>query len=329
MVRVMVPQKLSSDGALKVLGYGECPTLGILKGRFVNLGDASESLTKACDEAAKQAGVSFKRLRVTLDDPFLDAVQVEGSISLENGVESFSVKHVQEARRRALYSVKPTDKHLIFQGLAGFRIDKKKYDADPVGVVGKELTIILQLLFSESRQVQNLTNLFERGGYQAQGFFPSALSAVHGTLTQDCMQEQNVLVLARPHVCHFVQFGHQSIRHYSSVLIEGQYGDLEIQTISSHLKDCIGDSHPTVFFTGEGSEEDTLAARLGEIMDCPIHCASCRTLNKKFQPGRYAVLIGMLYLQNQDFSFDRLQQSFQSLVSETRLRAQSLLHDYF
>src|SRR3989344_2132462 len=159
--RVLLP-RVTPQGEIRVLGYGEAPVEGFRGGRFTNLSDAAECVWSAVSAARKQSGVKFRDLVMSLEDPFLESVRATGSAHLEKGGEGFTQKHGEEAYARALQSVSPSEKHLVYEGVSQFLIDGEEYTSYPAGILGRELTVVLGVFFSGSRKDQNMRSVAHR-----------------------------------------------------------------------------------------------------------------------------------------------------------------------
>lgn len=319
----------SDDAGIEPLGYGEAPTEGYRDGRFLNFSDAAESVRAAVRSAARQSGFWPKRLCLNLDDPFLESTKVHGSSFLEKGQEAFQEKHVQEAYARALQSVRPSDKHLVYEGIAGYLVDGEDYRAHPAGIFGKELTIVLHLLFSESAQVQNLRSVVERAGFSSEREFPTALASLYGCLSEDEWRSPNILITASPRVCHVSSGTNGALQNCRSLLINSGYTSDLLEQIGDTAHQLQKNKKMEVFLTGEASEREDFQALVEDRIKKPVHIAGARILDPDFQAPRYSALIGMARLAGAPPLTRSFSRREMKMISGIKMRANSFVQEYF
>lgn len=324
-VRVLIGRP-GKDERLETLGFSEVPGDGVGGGRFRNLSDAAECIAGAAAEAAAQSGIHPDRLVLNLDDPFLEEARVRGSSFLEKGQEGFRSRHVQEALRRALQSVNPSEKHLVYKGLAQILIDGIEYSADPVGIFGKELVAVLHLLLSESREAQNLRSVVERAGMGLEGIFPSAFAALHGLLGPGEMKGARTLVLANPKVCHAARAVNGALVAHRSFLLPAGYGDAEIAAIMEWAG-RVQAGEAELLVAGEESSNEALLSKISSATGAPVRRLAAR-LDGPLAESRYAVIAGLAWL-GRSIRPPASRGMDGRLLQKIRMRARSFAQEYF
>jgi len=314
---------------VEVLGLGECSTEGLKEGCYEHLADAAESLWIAAKTAQRQSGWTGERLIVSLDDPFLDSVQVRGSSHLDGNAEEFQLKHAQEARKQALQKLDPQDKHLVYEKEAGYLIDGRDYIQDPIGICGKELTVVLQILFSASAQAQNLRRIAERAGLTVRALFPSGLAALHGILPRDEMQSRGWLLLAGEKVCHALIFEHGAIQEYQSFVVSDGSPESGWSRITDLIQKADVHDEARFFITGEASEDETWRERLLQSVGRRFQFLSPRLEHPQLASPAYAVLAGLYLLAPTRKKKTPEIKTLTLLWHGARARAQSFVQEYF
>ena len=295
-VRVLALAPSPRQKAPAVAGYGEAPAAGYRDGRFINLSDAAECVYAAAQAASRAAGYRIRSVFVNLDDPFLEGVESEGMTGLEKGTEGFAERHVAEAVSRARQSVRPSDKHLVYQGVSSYFIDGGDSLSDPIGVFGRELRVVVYLLYSDSEHAQNMKSLMMRAGLDLAAMHPSGIAAWKGVVPTAERQAGCTVVTAGPKVCHVVRAPAGAAQSYRSLLIVESYSARETDELARIIgRGETGDK--TIFLTGEMSETDDLALALGQRLGRPILCAGAPFADPARQSGRYAVLAGLAQLK--------------------------------
>jgi len=314
---------------VKLLGLGECPTQGLEGGRFKRMVDVTESLWSAAKKATQESGLALRKLTVNLDDPFLESVKVQGSAYMDGSAEEFELKHIQEARKQALQTLHPQDKHLVYQKEAGCLIDQRDYLHDPLGICGKELTVVLQLLFSESCQAQNLRLVVERAGFKLNTMFPSALAALYGAVAPEEMQRRGVVILTGQKACHLLTFEHAAIQDYRSFLVPSGYRELERSKIVDLVKQANILPEPRVFLTGEASNDESWTQDLQNRLEGALQIVSTRIQHPQLESPEYAVLAGLYFLRQAQTKKPSHIKPLKTLWKGTQQRVRSFAEEYF
>lgn len=329
-VRVLLArEKRLGAGASEpvITGFGEAPSEGFREGRFWNLSDAAECVARAARIAEIQAGERISRLAVNLDDPFLESVRVRGSSSLEKGLDGFQDRHIEEAVKRALQSVKPSEKHLVYRGIAAFLIDDEDCSASPLGIYGKELTAVMHLLFSNSSEVQNVRSVVTRAGFEPGGVFTSLHCALAGTAAEDDSQEKTGLVLSSGKACHVGTSVGGALLTHDSVLIAGGYDESELDAAAKIIRDRIGDAR--FWVVGDDAGRERLIAGLEQRLGAAPQTSAARISDARYGKASFAVLAGLLRLTRHHRRPRMVRQVDLEVVRRAAQRAKSFVQEYF
>jgi len=312
-----------------VVGLAEGATGGVWDGRFTKLAEAAESLWEVSSEAGRQSGLGLQNLFLSLEDPFLESVKVRGTAYLDGFTEAFGSRHIREARNRAFQALKPLDKHPVYENVAGYLIDGRDYLHNPMGICGKELTVVLHLLFSESSQAQNLRSVAERAGFEPAGIFPAALAAACGVLDEKQMARRQAVVLAGERVCHLSSVEHQAIQEHRAVMVNRGYGADERELILSELRQITEVKPEAVWITGECAAGEGGAAEWLSADGIPARLAGPRIKHEKLISPSYAVVTGLYALARSHPRHPERFKSARLLWADTHSRVRSFLEEYF
>lgn len=327
-VLALVPWRARRAASPALAGFGEAPVSGYREGRFINLSDAAECVYAAAQSASRQAGYRIKRLVVNLDDPFLEGAESEGMTGLEKGSEGFNQRHIDEAVGRARQSVRPSDKHLVYQGVSGCFVDGGDSLADPIGVFGRELRVTVYFLYSDSEHAQNMKSLMMRSGLDLAGMYPSGIAGWNGVVPTADRETGCTLVLAGAKACHVVHAPAGAVQSYRSILVVEDYSAREISELA-RLIGRHGEGDQRIFLTGERSETDDLAVALGEKLGQPIHCAGAPFPDPARQSGRYGVLAGLARIKPSPRLKIPTRAVDNALVRRITAKAKTFVQEYF
>lgn len=326
--RVLIP-RIRPSGTVEILGCGEVQTQGYREGGFVHLSDAAESVRSAALAASKQAGLRITDITPNLDDPFIEMRSVRGSSFLEKGREGFQTKHIEEAVSRALQAVRPSEKHLVYRGIARVLIDGQDTPAPPLGIFGQELTVILHLLFSESRQVQDLRSVLVRAGFNACDIVPTAWAALHGVFKEEELRSEQILILAHTRACHVIHSRFKAIQGHRCLLVPDGYVPAALDQISEMVQGWGDVAPPNLCITGEAAEDVSLVADLQERLRKALKVRVARVANPEFQTPRYSAAAGLVFFSRTPHRPKAFLLREWEFVQKIELRAKSFVQEYF
>lgn len=314
---------------VQVLGLAERPTRGMESGLFRHLADLTDGVFFAARDARRQSGLHLRKFSASLDDPALTSVRVQGTSYQDGSDEEFASRHIREAKLRALQALEPIDQHLVYQKEAGFLIDHTDAVHNPVGVCGKELTVVMHLLFSDSAHAQNLRLVGERAGIDVKRIFPAGLAAVFGILKPEEMIRRTVVIAAGERVCHQVLFERYAIQEVKSFLVPHGYAAAEADKIADFLKRNAPTPDTAVFVTGEAAEAEAWGESLKLAWGSRWTLRSPLSVGTRLDHPRHSILMGLSVLACTSKRLPVRPVQWISMFDSIKTRAKSFVEEYF
>ncbi|MFT5208056.1 MAG: hypothetical protein ACI9CF_001820 [Candidatus Omnitrophota bacterium] len=328
--RAIILEWDASKSSCEILGIGEAATSGVSQSELTSISDVAESIWTAVNGASKQSGVVLKDLTVSLDDTMLESAKVQASSYLDGANDDFRHNHIEEARIKALQRLKPQDKHLVYQNASGFLIDGNDYIHDPIGICGKELTVVMYLLFSKSEWFQNLRFAVERAGYGLKGLYPSGLAALFGSVGPQKRHERGILCLSQYGAIHIVTHEYASIQDYQSYIVTPESQATLIKQISLKFDESKLDfKRYPIRVTGEN------AYWLIEAFEQELHlkvelvspaCESKHDIQKTYE---LSTALGLATLQSEDNPLEKIVSRIRLSKENIKSRIEAFVQDYF
>jgi hypothetical protein len=208
-------------------------------------------------------------------------------------------------------------------------VDRQDYLTNPIGVCGKELTIILHLLFSRSIQIQNLILLGDRINIVFEGFYPSGLAALHGLDLPSADADRQIIILASECVCHILSHEKGAIQDYRSILIAPDYNHEKIHQITDFVRKAGAGASSRVFITGEASEEGDWVSELRERMNLSIDVAPSVLHHPNLHSQKFAVTGGLYQLSLNERKPSVNLPLFNALWKTAGSKVKTFAHEYF
>ncbi len=328
--RAIILEWDASKSGCEILGIGEVATAGVSQDGLTSISDVAESIWNAVDRASKQSGVVLKDLTASLSDSMLESTKVQASSYLDGANDDFRHHHIEEARIKALQRLKPQDKHLVYQNASGFLIDGKDYIHDPIGICGKELTVVMYLLFSKSEWFQNLRFAVERAGYGLKGLYPSGLAALFGSVEAQKRHARGIMCLSEYGVMHIVTHEYASIQDYQSYIVtqETQFTLINQITLKFDERRLDFKRYP-IRVTGENAH--WLIEAFEQELQLKVELVSPIYESKHNIQNSYelSTALGLARLQSEDNPLEKTVSRIRLSKENVKSRIEAFAQDYF
>ncbi|MBO7619223.1 MAG: rod shape-determining protein [Victivallales bacterium] len=144
---------VAGDYSVTLLGWGEAPSIKVIKGEVKDRDFVCQQLTRAVKQAETEAQVPISETFVTLSvgGRFVSLVRTEGTVSFETGNMQITEEHIIAAERQAVFVPKDDSQLVDCQYTRYYRLNKDEILlAPPVGS------------YSSYIQVQNESIVFQR-----------------------------------------------------------------------------------------------------------------------------------------------------------------------
>ena len=144
---------VADDYSVTLLGWGEAPSIKVIKGEVKDRDFVCQQLTRAVRQAETEAQTPISETFVTLSvgGRFVNLVRTEGTITFENGSMQITEEHIIAAARQAIYTPKDDSQIVDGEYTRFYRLDKDEILLSPP--VGSYSTCV---------QVQNESIVFQR-----------------------------------------------------------------------------------------------------------------------------------------------------------------------
>ncbi|MBQ9445340.1 MAG: hypothetical protein IJU61_02020 [Victivallales bacterium] len=144
---------VADDYGIKLLGWGETPSIKVIKGEVKDRDFVCQQLTRAVKQAEAEAQVPISETFVTLSvgGRFVSLVRTEGTVTFETGNMQITEEHIIAAARQAVYTPKDDSQIVDGEYTRFYRLNKDEILLTPP--VGSYSTYV---------QVQNESIVFQR-----------------------------------------------------------------------------------------------------------------------------------------------------------------------
>ncbi len=171
------------DGkSIRILGVGIEPSEGIKKGIIVDLGAASQAITRSVKKAESTSGLEITSALVSIAGAHVSSVNSRGAAAVNgNVIEQYDIDHALEQARAVAI---PYDREIIHVIQRGFSVDGQDGIRNPKGMHGYRLEVEAHIITASAATVDNLRQCVGAAGVQIQQFVLNPLASGEVVLTE-------------------------------------------------------------------------------------------------------------------------------------------------
>ncbi len=183
--------RVEDNKTIRILGVGIEPSEGIRKGVIVDLGAASQAITRSLEKAEQTSGLELTSALVSLAGAHVSSVNSRGAIAIPNGqIDRGDVTRVLDQARAVAI---PHDREIVHVIQRGFAVDGQEGIHMPVGMHGYRLEVEAHIITAAAATVDNLRQCVKSAGVEIDQFVLNPLASAEVVLT-DQEREMGVAV---------------------------------------------------------------------------------------------------------------------------------------
>jgi cell division protein FtsA len=230
---------------LRVLGVGSTRTMGLRRGVVSDIEEATRSIRKAVEEAARVSGAMPETLYVGIAGEHVRAMTSSGVVAVSG--HEISRPDVDRVNEVARAMAMPQDRELLHAIPQEYRVDKADGIRDPVGMIGTRLETEMYLVTIGSSPAMNLRKSIDRAGYKVRELVLEPLASALAVLTEEEKEMGVAIVELGAGSTDLAVFHEGKIRHLGTIPYGGNAvtGDLVqglgiTQADAEQLKEAYG-----------------------------------------------------------------------------------------
>lgn len=185
--------RIGKEG-FRVSGVGVTPSSGLKKGIVVNLTETIESVKRSLDQAEQDAQVAVDSVFVSVGGVHVQGLNRAGRTEIRSKTGEVGKEDISRALDDAKSIQLPRDYEIIHMLTQGFTVDGQGHTKDPLGLVGRRLSVNLHLVLNAAAALQNVVNAVNKVGVGVNGVVMQQLASAEAVLTED-EKELGVILL--------------------------------------------------------------------------------------------------------------------------------------
>lgn len=264
--RVVGPKKFEILGASQVLSEG------VKKGTIVNIQEASQSLSKAVEEAEIMAGVEVNSLYVSISGIYCEGINTKSVVAVNNKEKEITEFEIKRAIDSATERVVPMNKEVIHVIPQQYSVDHQDGIKNPLGMNGTRLEVSLRIINANVTQLQNLIKVISKSNFGIEDFVLGVIAEGEFLLTEEEKDLGVVLIDIGGGTTEVVGFYNGSVWFNGAIPIGGIDITSDISTIfkitlqqSEKLKKLYGHAFPSAVNNEDEIEVQMINKRIKTI----------------------------------------------------------------
>ncbi len=322
---VLIAEK-RSDG-LRILGAGQAPSAGVVRGEITHLGDAIESVHEALRRAERSAGVRVSTLYYNFDDPGITEVHASGTKALA-GEGQVTRSDAAQAVRVAERTAADFDRITVYFSPARFLIDDQDPVVDPVGIFGQKLEAQVVFFMARAEHCEKWARLVARTGVRAGVRVLSAWSTAFGILPASDRTRRRFVVDAGQDLVTAFVYGWDRVLRLA--VRPGGEDSAAVAAVLAPLfaEWSAGEPFDGIFLTGDREPEEDLRAALETVLGAKVHRCSPVGL-PRLEESRYASAAGLVAVADAIEAGRPIRIHERSLFPKVREKTLAFINEYF
>ena len=253
---------INDSGALRVVGVGITPSVGLHKGLVVNINEARESIRESVRKAEQASNYKVESAYVGVTGRHVASLNNRGVVAITRNdrvVRSDDLKRVLASAQ----SIKvPNDRKLLHVIPRAYAVDGQPGVKNPVGMHGFRLDVETHVITAAVTSIQNLVKCIRSIGIDIEDLVLEPLASSEAILTDDEKEVGVILADIGGGTTDIAVFKDSSIWHTSILPVAGYQLTRDVSIglglpfdVAEEMKKRYGSVMPVY----EGRTEDTTA----------------------------------------------------------------------
>lgn len=171
------------EGAVRIIGLGIVPSVGLQKGIVVNVEEATAAISASIEEAEKISGRTIERAYVGVTGEHITSMNSRGTIPIGYGNHPITTDDVTRAIEAAQTIAIPHNRRMVHVIPRAYIVDGQEGVRDPVGMRAYRLEVEVHIVTAAVASLHNLVRCVERAGVEVNDLVLQSLASAESVLT--------------------------------------------------------------------------------------------------------------------------------------------------
>ncbi len=225
--------EINAEGALTIIGLGQCPSRGVRKGEIVEATLAEEDVRMALAEAEHSADVEVRSVYLGISGGHLEGFNNRGVQPIVSRDREIGEEDIRDVVRNAKAINTAADRYVVHAIRQHFSVDDQEEIRDPKGMLGSRLEVEMHVIHGRTNRFQNAIRLVKGMHLEVEDIVFNGLASSLAVLTAEQKELGTLVIDLGAGVTEYVVYVRGVVKH-TGVLAVG--GDHVSQDIALGLK---------------------------------------------------------------------------------------------
>src|SRR5436309_13219725 len=215
--------EVSADGALNVVGLGQCRSRGVRKGEIADASMAEEDVRHAVVEAEQMADVEIRSVHLGVTGGHLRGFNNRGVHPVASADREITEEDVQDVIKNAKTINLPAQNHVIHAIRQHFQVDGQDGITNPVGMLGARVEVDVHVVHGTLNRLQNAIRTAKGLQLEVDDIVFSGLASALALLTSEQKELGSLVIDIGGGTTEFVVYGNGIIKHTGVLAVGGDH----------------------------------------------------------------------------------------------------------
>lgn len=225
--------EINAEGALTIIGIGQCPSRGVRKAEIVEPALAEEDVRHALAEAEHSADVEIRSVYLGVSGGHVVGFNNRGVQPIVSRDREISEDDANDVIRNAKAINIPSEHYVVHAIRQHFSVDDQDEIRDPVGMIGGRLEVEMHVIHGRTNRFQNAIRLVKGMHLDVEDIVFNGLASSLAVLTAEQKELGALVIDLGAGATEFVVYSRGVVKH-TGVLAVG--GDHVAQDLALGLK---------------------------------------------------------------------------------------------
>jgi len=176
---------VNDGGALRVVGVGIAPSVGLHKGLVVNINEARESIRESVKKAEQSSNYKVESAYVGVTGRHVSSMNNKGVVAITRNDRVVRPDDLKRVLASAQSVKVPSERRLLHVIPRSYAVDGQPGVKNPVGMHGFRLDVETHVITAAVTSIQNLVKCIRSIGIDIEDLVLEPLASSEAVLTED------------------------------------------------------------------------------------------------------------------------------------------------
>ena len=172
-------------GNLEILGMGNAPSEGVIRGLVTNIDKTVNGIQRAIAEAEAQSNINIRVVNVGIAGQHIKCLRQHGSITRESSDREISAEDIARLTNDMYRIVIPPGSEIIHVIPQDYTVDYEEGIRDPVGMSGVKLEADFHLITAQTNAISNIHKCIRRANLELHALMLEPIASSLAVLTDE------------------------------------------------------------------------------------------------------------------------------------------------